>query len=96
MLHSLNQKITANDIYELASILSPHPIKNGNGYLVHCPAHQDDRPSLSLSAGHSKALIFNCHAGCSYEQVRDAFLSLSSLPERIRYFYSGIRGVFLR
>jgi putative DNA primase/helicase len=37
--------------------------KQGNGYLVHCPAHEDASPSLSLADG-DRGLMVHCFAGC--------------------------------
>jgi hypothetical protein len=36
-----------------------------------CPAHEDDRSSLSFSDGNTSILL-KCHAGCQHEAVRDA------------------------
>jgi len=46
---------------------------NGN---VHCPAHDDPTPSLSVSKGKSQDVIMHCHAGCSQEEV------IAALTER--------------
>jgi hypothetical protein len=40
--------------------------------LVHCPAHPDDWPSLSLSVTPDGRLLWRCHAGCSQEAVQEA------------------------
>ena len=45
--------------------------KAGEGYLTHCPAHQDNKPSLSVSDVNGKTLI-NCLAGCSQAEVSEA------------------------
>ena len=37
-----------------------------------CPAHPDERPSLSYSAHPSGGVIFHCRAGCSQDQVKRA------------------------
>lgn len=39
--------------------------------LVHCPAHEDKRPSLSVSETNGKILV-KCHAGCSQMAVIEA------------------------
>lgn len=44
--------------------------QRGRG-LVHCPAHQDDKPSLSVSWQRGKPLL-HCHGGCSQEAVIEA------------------------
>ena len=45
--------------------------QTGSGYQASCPAHQDDKPSLSVAQGNGR-LLLKCHAGCSFESVRDA------------------------
>lgn len=42
--------------------------KSGASWLTHCPAHDDRRPSLSLTDGDGHAL-FCCHAGCHPDAV---------------------------
>jgi hypothetical protein len=37
--------------------------------LVHCPAHPDDRPSLSLSVTPDGQLLVKCFAGCPQDRV---------------------------
>ena len=60
--------LTAHDI---ASRL-PQAKRNANGsYLVCCPAHRDNRPSLSIADG-DKGVVLYCHAGCSFEEIRAA------------------------
>jgi len=52
---------------------------NGNGYIAHCPAHEDRKPSLSIREEGGK-LLLHCHAGCSTEQVCSALgIELSDL-----------------
>jgi hypothetical protein len=38
---------------------------------VHCPAHDDEHPSFSISDNNGKILV-KCHAGCSQDQVISA------------------------
>src|SRR5262249_4815689 len=40
---------------------------HGN-YLVCCPAHKDDTPSLSLRDG-ERGLLVNCFAGCTQSDI---------------------------
>ena len=42
--------------------------KSGNGYKVHCPAHNDEHPSLSVTDKDGTTLV-HCHAGCDSESV---------------------------
>ena len=44
----------------------------GAGYLVPCPAHEDNNPSLSISDG-DKGLMVHCFAGCA---PRDVYAAL--------------------
>lgn len=37
-----------------------------------CPAHQDDKQSLSITIGDTGHLIMKCHAGCSFTEVQEA------------------------
>jgi hypothetical protein len=40
----------------------------GGGYVMRCPAHEDNRPSLSISERGGKVLV-KCHAGCDQAAV---------------------------
>lgn len=40
-----------------------------NSYLCHCPAHSDEKPSLTLTQGDDGKILFHCKAGCSQESV---------------------------
>lgn len=44
---------------------------NGTGYVALCPAHEDRSPSLSVSDGEDRLLIY-CQAGCATESVLEA------------------------
>ena len=41
----------------------------GTGWKVCCPAHKDQRPSLSVSDGSDGRTLIHCHAGCTPEAV---------------------------
>lgn len=45
--------------------------KCGGSWKVCCPAHGENRPSMSLKDG-LKGLIWHCHVGCSQDEVRQA------------------------
>lgn len=45
--------------------------KTSDGWVTLCPAHEDDRPSLSIRSPHGK-ILFKCHSGCSQKQVIEA------------------------
>ena len=48
---------------------------NGDGWMTHCPAHDDEHPSLSVSENNGKVLV-KCFGGCSQDQV------ITALKER--------------
>lgn len=50
---------------ELAAHLADGgPVKvSGGNYTIHCPAHRDRTPSLSVTDG-NKGTVLHCHAGC--------------------------------
>lgn len=58
----------------LSDILSRlEGVQGGNGqYSAKCPAHDDRRNSLSVSAGEDGKILLHCHAGCSAGDVAAA------------------------
>lgn len=42
---------------------------SGEGWKALCPAHEDRRPSLSISEGDDGRCLVKCHAGCETEDV---------------------------
>ncbi|GEM_PF-6012917 len=45
-----------------------------------CPAHQDNKPSLSIRAGKDEIVLLHCHAGCSTESIAESLgLEMSDL-----------------
>src|SRR3712207_2022060 len=59
--------------------------RNG-GFMALCPAHDDQRPSLSVSEGDDGKVLVRCFAGCETEEVLDALgLSIHDLFERGRH-----------
>lgn len=49
-------------------------VTKGSG-LTHCPAHDDQHPSLSVSEGRV-AVLWKCHAGCDRRDVAQAIRNL--------------------
>lgn len=45
------------------------PQRQGEGWQARCPAHDDDRPSLSVHAGDDGRVLLKCHAGCGFADV---------------------------
>jgi hypothetical protein len=50
----------------------PNARRNGKGWLVRCPAHEDRRPSLSIAEGDDGRALVKCHAGCPLESIMAA------------------------
>jgi hypothetical protein len=46
--------------------------RNGKAWMAKCPAHEDDRASLSIASGAGGKVLFHCHAGCSYAAILSA------------------------
>jgi len=65
---------------EIAERLYGH--KSGNGYMVHCPAHDDRTPSLSVRDGSDGRILVRCHAGCEQSVVIAALKALGLWPEQ--------------
>jgi len=42
---------------------------NGKGWQARCPAHLDDKPSLSVAEGEGGRVLLHCHAGCGVADV---------------------------
>ncbi len=68
-------EVTAEDI---ACALGGHP--TGNGWIACCPAHDDRKPSLSISVGNDGKVLVNCHAGCAQEDVIAALRTMKLWP----------------
>ena len=45
---------------------------SGNGWIAPCPAHDDIRPSLSISLGSDQRILIFCFAGCSTAEICEA------------------------
>ncbi len=43
--------------------------RTSSGWSARCPAHNDDRPSLSVGVGDDGRTLVKCHAGCPAEQI---------------------------
>ena len=48
------------------------PRKSGDGWSARCPSHDDKHPSLTLREGDTQEVVAHCHAGCRFEDIRDA------------------------
>lgn len=54
-----------------------------DGWIAHCPAHDDATPSLSVSEGDGRVLV-RCHAGCAQEAVIAALRERALWPGAAR------------
>ena len=52
---------------KIAKALGGH--KTQNGWIARCPAHDDQKPSLSISLGKNNKVLVYCHAGCSQRDI---------------------------
>ena len=43
--------------------------KTTSGWEACCPAHEDGKPSLSISIGDDGRILLHCHAGCAFEDI---------------------------
>jgi hypothetical protein len=58
----------------------PGAQRSGNGYAAKCPAHEDNRASLSIGQADDGKLLVHCHAGCEASAIVAALgLHLSDL-----------------
>jgi putative DNA primase/helicase len=46
--------------------------QSGRGWTARCPAHDDQRSSLSISHGDTQPWVLKCHAGCSADAIVEA------------------------
>ncbi|HLK90209.1 MAG TPA: toprim domain-containing protein, partial [Polyangia bacterium] len=55
-------------------------MKTRDGWTARCPAHEDDRPSLSIGTGEDGRVLLRCFAGCQLEAILAALrLEVSDL-----------------
>jgi putative DNA primase/helicase len=51
----------------IAQALGGH--RTGATWVARCPAHEDRKPSLSISSGNDGKVLVHCHAGCDQRDV---------------------------
>lgn len=56
----------------IAKALGGH--RAGATWMARCPAHDDSRPSLAISAGSNGKVLVRCHAGCDQRDVIAALI----------------------
>ena len=62
-------------------MLDGRPSANGE-WSAKCPAHDDTKRSLSLTAGGRQRIIWHCHAGCTAGEVKRAMLATRKIAPR--------------
>lgn len=71
------------------------PRKSGDGLTARCPAHEDDRASLSASEGKDGKVLLRCFAGCQVADIVKALgLEMKDLfpPKEAKAKRNGSRG----
>ena len=53
----------------LKGLPKPSGAKSGSTWMACCPAHEDRKPSLSISSGRDGKVLVRCHAGCDQRDV---------------------------
>lgn len=69
--HSTNTNPGMQAMTPVELVLSklPDARHRGNGWMARCPAHDDRRPSLCVSAGDDDRALVHCHAGCTPDAI---------------------------
>lgn len=86
----MNSAIVANSPLEVALSRLEDVRQRGNEYTARCPAHHDEKPSLSLREAEDGRLLVYCHVGCSATDImsalglrnRDMFATPAQKPSR--------------
>lgn len=89
--HAIGKGVCLMSLEQLLAKL-PDAKKSGKGYVTRCPAHEDRRASLSVSAGADGTVLIHCHAGCTPEAIvaavgmtiRDLFPKIDAPPSSPR------------
>ena len=63
--------MTTLSITDLLSMLKSTK-KTGSGWTALCPAHEDNRNSLSITESDNGKILFHCHAGCTFDSIAAA------------------------
>ena len=57
------------DFYRVADQLDNVSWKVNGSFTARCPAHGDNRNSLSVSEGEKGKILYKCHSGCTFEEI---------------------------
>ena len=67
--------------------LKQFSLKEVNCAVASCPAHQDQRPSLSIEKK-KEIILLKCHAGCSFREIVDSLGMSSNEFKTIKKLFS--------
>ena len=82
-----------NTWQKLRSKLTQFSLKEANCAVASCPAHQDQRPSLSIEKK-KEIILLKCHAGCSFREIVDALgMSSNEFKTRKKNYSAQKRGL---
>ena len=60
--------MNATPLEKLLSAIGDYK-RSGKSYKARCPAHEDNSPSLSISAAEDGTVLVKCHSGCTAEAI---------------------------
>jgi hypothetical protein len=61
--------MTTDPVRSFLALLHDVKISGSNQWMARCPAHEDRKASLSISAGTDGRVLLNCFAGCTPEAI---------------------------
>jgi hypothetical protein len=53
----------------IANKTNHEPKQYGMSYILRCPAHDDKKPSLSITEGRDGRVLLHCFCGCEVEVI---------------------------
>jgi 5S rRNA maturation endonuclease (ribonuclease M5) len=66
---SVRRHVVANPVEKVLGELEGVTKTGDQQWSARCPAHDDNRASLSISLGQDGRVLLHCHAGCTFEEV---------------------------
>src|SRR5262249_21714713 len=88
-----------NELFESIKRHLGIPASNERSFSALCPAHDDNNPSLSVSLSDAGRLLIKCHAGCLFDQIKEALeakgISFTYQTTPIVYTYCDEQGEVL-
>lgn len=61
-----------SDLRKVLNALGYEGDPNSDSFKCHCPAHEDNTESLSVTRGKNDRILIKCHAGCDTKKVLEA------------------------